>query len=560
MAPLTRARARASETGIRTPVRRSDSDSHHILPNIPAEIFLEIANYIFLISNHLEYESIHSTDIRNRRIHDSSTLLSPTDKAFGIEFPILGVDGGGKSFIPFCKSLAVGQVNAKLLAPHVRSCVLEDYRLTGIPLPKAASTLFKTHVNALPAMSSLSALVLSRVPFTPRTHPFLSESVTELCMDRWVFMRSLMNSSFSGGPPTTLSPLQTLRLHFLFETLTALLIDVVCCPKPVAGNADPYTLSLLHLPHLRSLACPPHMAYHLSGTHSLSQLTFNTRLRLASPDEKSFFCPRYRGIEELALPYMHIMEVKEVKNEENKVGGDGAASSSSTDGGEGSSSSRGTTKVACRAKSTVETLAPELQLKRLMVIENSGCVIGRREFETVSRRDVFETLAQLTELRFVNLVFEDFSAPSPPSFSSSASSSSPMFTPTAKRDGSVPLLAHPPSSMGLSLFTPTPAQTLSHLIELNAEDGHKDIVHTRCFPALERLVFVGMRVGAGRRVVQGGGVGGGVGGGGGGEGGNPVDGGRVCLGSSQWSWVWRRDGGADRKQWRLVDEGDESDD
>ncbi|KIK52329.1 hypothetical protein GYMLUDRAFT_265462 [Collybiopsis luxurians FD-317 M1] len=710
MAPLTRARARASETGVRSieewaaPIRRSDSDSHHILSNIPAEIFLEIVNYICPISNHLEYESLHSTDVRNRRIHDlfnfalvcrflaslvlpfayQNLFLRPSGEAFDMEFPILGVDGGGRSFIPFCKSLAVGQVNAKLLAPHVRSCVLEDYTLTGIPLPKAASALFKTHVDALPAMSNLSALVLSRVPFTPSllNHikrlprlkrlaidccdfsavepeqvrrmsaklqsdrgltsfrflcrdsrqnflllkpdfhkikeliPLLSESVTELCTDSWVFMRLLMNSSFSGGPPTTLLPLQTLRLHFvmslpqlceylydkLSETLTTLLIDVVSCPEPVAGNADPFTLSLLHLPHLRSLTCPPHMAYHLSGTHSLSHLTFNTRLSLASPDEKSFLSQslsasekwgridQYRGLEELALPYTYAMEVKEVKNEENEVGDDGAASTSGTDGGEGSSSSRGTTKVACRAKSIVETLAPELQLKRLTVIGDSGCVMGRREFET----NVIETFSklwrstQLTELRFVDLVFEDFSAPSPPSSSSSSSSSAssnliPIFTPTAKRDGSVPLPAHPPSSSNLSLFTPTPARTLSHLIELNAEDEHKDIVYTRyilsllvqdrCFPALERLVFVGTRIGAGRRVGQGGvgGVGdaGGAGGGGGGEGGNSVDAGgevgmgmggrRVCLGSSRWSWVWRRDGGADGKQWRLVDEGDESD-
>ncbi|KIK51136.1 hypothetical protein GYMLUDRAFT_407162 [Collybiopsis luxurians FD-317 M1] len=89
-----------------------------------------------------------------------------------------------------------------------------------------------------------------------------------------------------------------------------------------------------------------------------------------------------------------------------------------------------------------------------------------------------------------------------------------MFAPTAKRDGSVPLLARPLSSSRLSFFTPTTAQTLSHLIELNAEDEHKDIVYTRyilsllaqnrCFPVLERLVFVGRRIRDGRQAGQGG--------------------------------------------------------
>ncbi|KAF5379645.1 hypothetical protein D9757_009237 [Collybiopsis confluens] len=669
MPPLTRARARAPPSNIRTiqewstPIRCSDG--HTILSIIPAEIYLEIISYLRPDSPLLEYESLHATIVRDRRIRDLFSLSLVCRFLASLVLPLAyqavflqpersthpNDDSAKRSFLPFCKFLVHGVVNAKLLAPHVRSCVLQDYSFTGIPLTKISGSLLKTHVDALPAMTNVSAFVVARVPITPgllnnikrlpqlsslafdccdfsgvepeqiqrmanklrssrrlkslrflcrdsrqnymlfkpdfhkirELVPLLSDDLTELCTDSWVFMRLVMNAAAPNSNPRYCPPLQTLRLHFVmslpqlcdylyervFNTLTSLLIDVVSCPEPTAGNSDPYTLSLLRLPHLRSLTCPPHMAYHLSGTHDLNELTFNTRLSLSALDEKNFLAQslsasekwakidQYRGLDELCLPLTYLMEVKGVAGNEGDFPVEGDDKSTVQDWSSSSSSSV-MAGSACKAASSVELPLHELQLTKLTVIGDSGTVLGRQDFETrvVEKFSTIWRSPSLKQLRFVDLVFEDFCAP-------------------------------------LSMLTPLkPSPILSPIPKAespSAEDEHKDVVFTRyflsllsqqrCFPMLERMSFIGTKPTAARgrtATASGGGTGGGGAGAGVVEGGagaststnatasvRPATAGetsRSCPKDAWWSWSWRKDGGSDGGEWRLVDVQDEFDD
>jgi hypothetical protein len=185
------------------PIRRS---GHLTLPEIPAEIYLEIIGYLwpddapssgrtkdmynlaltcrFLASVVLPMiyrEVVFRPPGMSAQIADTEKGEedSEEDESEEQEGKILSRRRNfppNRTFLPFCHSLIAGESSAQILATYVRTCVLRDYDLC-YPYfdldsdsdsdSEVPSMSFKTHVSALSNLLSLTTLTLYRVPLNP---------------------------------------------------------------------------------------------------------------------------------------------------------------------------------------------------------------------------------------------------------------------------------------------------------------------------------------------------------------------------------------------------------
>ncbi|KAJ3902696.1 hypothetical protein F5879DRAFT_990813 [Lentinula edodes] len=333
-----------------SPERRSSD--HKQLSPIPLEIYLEIIDHIrprdgIYISPQHVYECMNS--LRNLALvcrYFCAQILpclykvlifcpKPEEESLGNRRDVLS-----RTFIPFCQDINRGEAFAESLALEVTQCDIRDWidvpseTLDTSPVKASLDAL----IEALPAMTNLTSIVLSRTTLTPTllenilrleklaslriqccdlagmTTKVIHDFASRVKLQTFHFFSNVMQdeqlvSSAGASEKELLSLLMNVSTFGTdswplisamiasdavpsFQTLDifdildpAALCDFLCRISTltsltldgVAPTEDSYFLVLSNLKQLRHLSCPPCLISRLSGSQKLSTLSFYTR-------------------------------------------------------------------------------------------------------------------------------------------------------------------------------------------------------------------------------------------------------------------------------------------
>ncbi|KAJ4481152.1 hypothetical protein J3R30DRAFT_3866162 [Lentinula aciculospora] len=357
-----------------SPVR---SSGLRILEPIPVELYLMIFDYIKPRKDSYEYERTilkRMNDLRNMSLvcrYFCAEILPWLFESlvFHPNLPKGDTGRNSMSYIPFCRSLNQGEILAKSLALQVKQCVIRDWLDVLNANAAAAKAFLNIHMSALPYMTNLHTISLSRTRLVPSllahirrlpnlqsltinccdfteilpkhaqkyasrsklksfrlflgdkeedtVHPpddlVLKEflplvmKLSKLGTDSWLFMNALFSSDALPSTLETLEILSVRDLSILCEYLYRL--PALASLTIDCGHlATENPISLSHLTSLRHLTCL--LRLNFAGSHELDSLT------LLASDTKNISLalvnkawPRVGRLIELCLPCMLVISI-----------------------------------------------------------------------------------------------------------------------------------------------------------------------------------------------------------------------------------------------------------